>query len=320
MCDESLQPNALAGPALDSYRGACFSYGRCPNCGILVLLDSPESSAPVDYSASGYYQKKAARGSAFLKRLIDLYVNHLIRMTRGAVSDRSLEGKSILDVGCGKGRFLSRAREQGASVKGIEPTLRSFEEARAKLGDAVQNTIMTKNQFPAESFDIVTMWHVFEHISQPIAMLEACRDVLRPKGKLIIAVPNYQGWIASLGGSRWFNLDPPRHEVHYDPSSLTAVLSRCGFRITKINYFYPELAYLSALQTSLNRLPITSNFLFNFLKRNSDGLPKSRLLYSRDMFLTAVFGLVLAVPVFMAVPLLSLLRKSDCITVFAEKA
>jgi 2-polyprenyl-3-methyl-5-hydroxy-6-metoxy-1,4-benzoquinol methylase len=320
VCKGVLQPNRVVAPALDTYRGECFSYGACPSCGILVLQDAPESPAQVDYSASGYYQKKTVRGKALFSKVIALYVDYLIRVTRLAVEDRTLKGKNILDIGCGKGRFLVRAREHGASVEGIEPTVRSFEEARTTLGDAVHNKIMTKNQFPAESFDIVTMWHVFEHVSQPLTMLEACFDVLKPKGKLLIAVPNYKGWIASLGGHLWFNLDPPRHEVHYDPSSLTMLLKRCGFHLTKVNYFYPELTFLSALQTLLNKLPITANFLFNFLKRNAKGLPKSSLLYSKDLLLTVVFGSVLALPVFVAVPLLSLFRKSDCITVVAEKA
>lgn len=319
VCRGALDPNTLLAPALDVYRGSLFAYARCPACLILILQNPAVTGKDVDYSGSGYYRKEKARWSGLFDKVIALYTAHRIAITRNAVGGNSLGGKRILDIGCGKGRFLARAQQLGAIVSGVEPTRRSYEEAKSRLNDAVQNRIMEKDLFAAGTFDVITMWHVFEHIPDPVSMLSACHDALAPAGKLIVAVPNYKGLIAKLGGAAWFNLDPPRHLVHYDPRGLAALLSQNGFKVFGVNHTYPELTFLSALQTLLNKLPITGNFLFNYLKRNAAGLPQSRVRYFFDLAVTAVAGLLLAPLVLLTVPLLSLSGKSDCITLIARK-
>lgn len=319
ICKGTLELNKLIAPALDVYRGKMFAYSECAKCGVLVLHNPPNKAEEVDYSESGYYQRKKVKWSGLFDKIIALYTAHRISITRHALGDISLYGKRILDIGCGKGRFLANAQQLGAVVSGIEPTLRSYEEAASRLQASVLHASMSKEMFAAESFDVVTMWHVFEHIPDPMSMLEDCHYALKQGGKLILAVPNYNGIIAKIGGAVWFNLDPPRHLVHYDAPSLTSLVNKTGFEAMKLIYVYPELTYLSALQTLLNKLPITNNFLFNYLKRNHDGLPDSSVIYVKDLFITAFCGLLFAPPLFFAVTTLSLFKQSDCITLIARK-
>lgn len=319
ICKGILELNKLLAPALDVYSSELYAYARCSKCSILVLQNHSNPENVVDYSESGYYKKTKIKWSGFLEKIITAYTAYRISITRNATDDNSLNSKRILDIGCGKGRFLLRAQELGAEVRGVEPTRRSYEEARCKLNGAVQNTIMTNNLFEADFFDVVTMWHVFEHISDPISMLDVCHNILKSGGRLIVAVPNYSGFISTLGGAVWFNLDPPRHLVHYNTSSLTALLNQTGFEVVGVTHYFPELTYLSAIQTILNKLMITNNFLFNYLKRNVAGLPKRSVIYYKDLTMTVVLGLLLAPIIFFLVPLLSLFGKSDCITLIARK-
>jgi len=308
----------MSAQALDKTNSQHMIYAWCPTCDVLYLTNiPPEDRNITDYSESGFYQRVKPKFSV----LIDFAINasiawrlHLVKRLIG-----NIEGKRVLDIGCGKGRFLYQAEKAGADVLGVEPTKRSYEFAKKHLGARVSNTGMSQALYPSEHVDVVTMWHVFEHIPDPVIMLGTCRDVLRQGGFLIIAVPNYKGWIAKFGGALWFNLDPPRHLVHYTPDSLKNLLMKHGFKVWSINYHYPELTYLSALQTTLNKLPITPNFLFNFLKRNKNAVPENKAMYLKDLILTSVGSLVILLPIIFFVPVASMMHRSDCITVIASK-
>lgn len=319
ICARELGLTSLRASALDVSGGELFNYMSCQHCSVLVLQNPPALDGDVDYSESGYYRKEHIRGGWLFDAIIAIYTAHRIRVARNAAANGSLDGKRILDIGCGKGRFLEQAQKLGAEVSGVEPTRRSYDAARIRLGDAVRNTVMADNLFAAGYFDVVTMWHVFEHLSAPVSMLNICRRVLKPGGKLILAVPNCRGFIAMLGGPVWFNLDPPRHLVHYDVSSLTSLLRQAGFEVEEVNHHYPELTYMSVLQTLLNKLPVTNNFLFNYLKRNSGALPVNTGIYLKDLMLTWLAVVVLAPVAFFMVPVLSFLGKSDCITLIAKR-
>jgi SAM-dependent methyltransferase len=96
-----------------------------------------------------------------------------------------------------------------------------------------------KVALPAQSFDVVTMWHVLEHLPSPIPALEQATDLLERGGMLLIATPNPASIEASLFGRRWYHLDAPRHLVLIPPSSLIAALEELGMRVLHINFSIP---------------------------------------------------------------------------------
>ena len=318
VCNKNIQSSILSANALDVINSDTYLYGKCNQCDILVL-QNPVEEEKVDYTSSGYYQRANPRGWWLINKIMSLTMSYRLNAVRKCSSKGELKGVRLLDIGCGKGRFLAMAKQEGAQVSGVEPTLRSFEFAKSVLGDDVQNKMMTKDLFPSGSFDVITMWHVFEHIPVPLFMLDACATTLKSGGVLIVAVPNYDGWIAKLGGSLWFNLDPPRHVIHYNPSALVRLLENAGFTIIDVSHSYPELTYFSILQTLLNKLPITDNFLFNFLKKNKSAFPSNRIKYLTDITLTIIGSIILMPIVLVLTPALSLVKSSDCITVSARK-
>lgn len=97
------------------------------------------------------------------------------------------------------------------------------------------------------------------------------------------------------------------------------MLERCGFVIKKVSYHYTELTYFSFLQTVLNKLPITNNFLFNYLKRNKSALHERRIIYIKDCIFTIIAGSLLLPLVIIGTILTSIMKSSDCITVVAMK-
>lgn len=319
VCSSELEKSLLSAPALDVLDNSRYEYAHCEHCGVLALVCNGAQSGVVDYSDSGYYSREESKAPRIVAKLAEFASIQRIKIVKSALGIASLEGLNILDIGCGKGRFLAKAQEEGAIVMGVEPTKRSYEAAKVKLGGCLVNQPMSKELFSKSSAEVVTMWHVFEHLPEPHKMLEACRWVLKANGILIVAVPNYRGWIAKFGGVVWFNLDPPRHVIHYTEPTLRKMVQAHGLDVFWVSYRYPELTYFSTLQTILNKLPITNNFLFNMVKKNKAALPRNATRFVRDFVLTCIVGACLLPLVFFITSVSSVVKSSDCITLVARK-
>ena len=190
-------------------------------------------------------------------------LNNAIRM-------RQLRGLPIgrlLDVGSGRGRFLGAAKAVGWAVVGIElepgmaeATSRRF-GVEVVVGDAISPSVRG-------SFDVITMWHVLEHLPDPRAALDRAAGLLRPGGTLIVSVPNNDSLQARLGGDAWLHLDIPRHIYHFNPGSLSRLVEHAGLKVERIGHFYPEMEVLGVIQTILNRLGVEPDLLYRFAKRD----------------------------------------------------
>jgi SAM-dependent methyltransferase len=134
----------------------------------------------------------------------------------------------LLEVGCGNGYFLQIAKLIGWHVTGIDVDSAAVENAR-KLGvDAFESSVYHM-PFENDTFDIVTMNHVIEHLHDPGAALAEILRILKPRGKLWIGTPNLNSKVHSSAGVRWIGLDPPRHLVMFDHHSLMLAFKRAGF-------------------------------------------------------------------------------------------
>jgi len=164
ICKNAIGPSILSASALDVYNSEKYIYGRCHECDLLILLNLPDEEKKVDYTASGYYQRSQTKGRWLIDNVMSMFIAYRISLVHKLTSQVTLKGKHLLDIGCGKGKFLVSAKRDGAHVLGLEPTLRSFEFARVVLGDSVQNKMMDKDLFASNTFDLITMWHVLMHV------------------------------------------------------------------------------------------------------------------------------------------------------------
>jgi SAM-dependent methyltransferase len=202
-----------------------------------------------------------------------------------------------LDVGCGSGASLAVARALGWRVSGIE-----MDDAAAMLArhftDEVYVGDILSAPFPPAGFDVVTAFHVLEHVPDPVAVAGRMLDWLAPGGLLIVEVPNAGGFGASLFGRAWSGLELPRHLSHFTPGTLSRVLEQAGGRIVWCWHQAKPRSYLWSLSAWLRDRG------WNTLAR----LTESRLVYG-----------VLKLGLEISLPLARLARRGEAIRVGAVR-
>lgn len=176
----------------------------------------------------------------------------------------------MLDVGCGRGVILNELAEAGFETHGFELS----EDAATGLHPAVQLTVgndLVQADYPDDRFDLVTAWHVLEHVSDPRETLLEISRILKPGGRVAIAVPNFGSLQARLFGPAWFHLDLPRHLFHFSTATLRALFADCGFEIEYERHFSLRQNPFGWVQSGLNAIwPQSRNALYTDLKRGND--------------------------------------------------
>jgi SAM-dependent methyltransferase len=177
-------------------------------------------------------------------------------------------GARLLDVGAGRGRFVLSARAAGFEAFGIEPSSRGASAATA-AGAPVDQVAIADAAIPAGSVDAATVWHVLEHLDDPLAAVSRIGSWIKPGGALLVGVPNLDSWQARVGGERWYHLDVPRHRVHFTTAGVRALLIRAGFQPVRFEHLLLEHNPFGMWQSLVNRYTSTPSYLYNLLKRNA---------------------------------------------------
>lgn len=155
------------------------------------------------------------------------------------------QGAKLLDYGCGVGDFLLYSKNNNLDVLGVEPNLNARQAALEKVGKDLILDIELKNI--AETFDIITLWHVLEHIPNLCRFIEDLKNHLNPGGEILIAVPNYLSLDAKFYKQYWAAYDVPRHLWHFSPQSMQQLFESFGMKIEKKYPLWFDSFYVSLL-------------------------------------------------------------------------
>jgi len=142
----------------------------------------------------------------------------------------------LLDFGCGLASFLPRMKRYGWHVTGLDfdPSVAAGLRERDGI-DALVGSLPHPAVQPG-SFDALTMWNSLEHVHEPVAVLEAACEALRPGGLLVIGVPNLASWSFARFKAHWYGLWLPRHLTHFTPETLTRMVQRAGFEVRELTH------------------------------------------------------------------------------------
>jgi 2-polyprenyl-3-methyl-5-hydroxy-6-metoxy-1,4-benzoquinol methylase len=163
-----------------------------------------------------------------------------------ALVSRYANGKALVDIGTGTGFFAAHMQGAGWQVKAFEPSSDARAIARKVHGLDVHDVDKLFELKP-DSVDVVTMWHVLEHVHDPNAYIELIYNSLRAGGVALIALPNYTSHDSRLYGSDWGAWDVPRHLWHFSPFAVNQLLTRHGFRMKKSYVMRFDAFYVSLI-------------------------------------------------------------------------
>ena len=211
---------------------------RCAGCGLEYVSPRPAGDLIVDAYSDGddpaYVSQAPARERTFERMLV-----HIERLHPG-------RGR-LLDVGTAAGAFLAAARRRGWDVEGCEPNRWLAEWGSRHYGLAIRQGQIFDQNFPPESFDVVTLWDVIEHTPDPAHVVRHLETLLKPGGTLIVNYPDRGSWIARLMGRRWPFLSSV-HLYYFTRTTIARLLERHGFRVVEMRPHVQrlELGYLLA--------------------------------------------------------------------------
>lgn len=179
--------------------------------------------------------------------------------------EQSAKG-AILDIGAGTGDFLAVAKQNGWSTTGIEPSPKAKSIATTKGISFVESTTDLANH----SFDVITMWHVLEHVPDLDFQIKELKRLLKPTGTLIVAVPNFKSFDAKHYGKFWAAYDVPIHFWHFSKKAIELLFAKENMKLNKVLPMKFDSFYVSLLSEKYK------NGKMNFIKAFFIGL-KSNL-------------------------------------------
>ncbi len=150
---------------------------------------------------------------------------------------------ALLDIGCGTGDFLVEAKNRGWTVNGYEPNEKARDLAKEKKLDVVDYL----KELPDHSFDVITLWHVLEHIPNLQEQIIELNRLLKPDGKLILAVPNYKSYDALYYKEYWAAFDVPRHIWHFSQKAIDRIFTPFDFKVDELQPMLFDSFYVSLL-------------------------------------------------------------------------
>jgi 2-polyprenyl-3-methyl-5-hydroxy-6-metoxy-1,4-benzoquinol methylase len=247
--------------------GESLVVAVCERCGTGRIHPLPDEATVRGFYPGEYYGEPGTKFRGLIERLVRMVgARHI-----GFLSRSLRPGARVLDVGCGRGVILGALADRGFEVHGVEQSAEAARGAdpRAKIRIA---TRLADAAFDADHFDEIVIWHVLEHLADPRATLQEAHRILRPGGRLIVAVPNFSSAQARWSGAAWFHLDLPRHLFHFPAHALRELVSSCGFEIQSEHHYSLRQNPFGWIQSALNRRSgLPRNGLYRLLHERSVG-------------------------------------------------
>lgn len=270
---------------------------ECESCGLGSLFPMPDGAKIKSFYPADYYGTPSAKFEPLVEFGVRAGARARVRSLLSGIHPES----HVLDVGCGRGVMLRAVLDLGYTAHGVEIS----EEAAAGVDPRACIRIasnLAEASYETNSMDVVILWHVLEHLPHPGRTLAEIRRILRPGGRLVLAVPNFASWQSRWAGADWFHLDLPRHLYHFSPETLSILLHRHGFPQQSYRHFAALQNPFGWLQSWFNQVSDSPrNCLYSLLHRGGDHEDARRLGVVKRMLYKAAF--VAGLPIATAVSL-----------------
>ena len=233
-----------------------FKLHICNDCGLVFTNPRPDEDSIGGYYESEEYISHSNTSKGLIAKIYQQVRSYTVKQKRKLVQSCN-QGSSlrILDYGCGTGEFLNEMSSSGYHCTGIEPSEKASKFATKSYSLDVLKPEQLQS-LPEASYDIITMWHVMEHVHDLNETIQLLKQKLKKDGHLIIAVPNQSSWDACHYQDYWAAYDVPRHLYHFTSKSVGKLLSQHGFILSKILPMKWDAFYVSLLSEKYKKNPL----------------------------------------------------------------
>jgi 2-polyprenyl-3-methyl-5-hydroxy-6-metoxy-1,4-benzoquinol methylase len=233
-----------------------FQLQTCSTCTFTFTQNAPSESTIGPYYESEEYISHSDTQKSMMDKIYHKVRARMLDSKLNTIKALGLSGKRLLDVGTGTGYFLNHMKKNDWSVLGIEVNEEARKIAKDKFGI---DTIVPSKLFDInEKFDVITLWHVLEHIHQLNENIAKFHSLLNEDGALIIAVPNHTSNDAKRYKDYWAAYDVPRHLWHFSPKSMETLMSKHGFELIKKKNMPFDAFYVSLLSEKYKKAGLAS--------------------------------------------------------------
>ncbi|MDG3582991.1 class I SAM-dependent methyltransferase [Galbibacter pacificus] len=223
-----------------------FNLKKTEIHGLLQTTPQPQPEEIGKYYESQQYISHTDSKKNLIDKIYQWVKSYSIKNKHNVIKKYHPKAKSLLDIGSGTGDFIKYLNKY-YNCFGTEPN----KNAR-KISIKKGNTVVEKTEdLPLKKFDVITLWHVFEHLHNPEEELRKIKSLLSNDGILIIAVPNYRSYDAKHYKENWAAYDVPRHLWHFDKTAMETLLGKEKFFVVKILPLIFDSFYVSLLSEKI---------------------------------------------------------------------
>ncbi len=227
-----------------------YGIEKCRTCDFAFALPRPSAQELERFYTSTYFERSqpTVLGYANYRSVAEVNARRMWVELKSLLSKHKIRPRRLLDVGCATGGFLAEAQADQWECVGVEFSDFAIDVARNEFGLNVLKGDVFHSDLATGSFGLSTMWHVLEHVIDPVATLDRTRDLLAPGGLLFIELPNWGSIGRKVKGAKWSQLKPPEHINFFTPKSLATAVRKVGFQVLDAGSAYPSLMNEAVVQ------------------------------------------------------------------------
>jgi len=210
-----------------------------------ILKTTPQPSLeklPFYYESEDYISHTDSKRTLF-EKVYHLVKSNALKNKVNLITKLIPQKGTVLDIGSGTGDFLMTAKNNGWNIKGLEPNLKAKQIAVSK-GVVFEEDL---ESIADNSIDVITMWHVLEHVPNLDEQFTQLKRIVKPNGYIVIAVPNYKSFDAKYYKSFWAAYDAPRHLWHFSKTTIQKLAANYNLELEKVKPMWFDSFYVSLL-------------------------------------------------------------------------
>jgi 2-polyprenyl-3-methyl-5-hydroxy-6-metoxy-1,4-benzoquinol methylase len=263
-----------------------FTVVQCDACGFRFTNPRPDGNEIGKYYQAVDYISHSDTNKGIVNKLYRAVRNYTIgkkvTLINKLTQNLKPETRNLLDIGCGTAEFLHASKQNGWNITGIEPSevARKNAEQKYHITPLPQEKLFELNE---KKFNVVTLWHVLEHVHELDKTIQQINKILLDDGVLIVAVPNCNSWDAKKYGAYWAAWDVPRHLYHFTETDIKKLFGRSGFKLSEVLPMKFDSFYVSLLSEKYKTG--SSNLFLGFWNGVISNISAGKNGYSSQIYL-----------------------------------